>query len=90
MVQAVNRGSPIAKARDRHWTVNVRFVVDEVALGQEFLRVIRFLPSIPLHQNSTLFIYKLLLPEGQTGEAWGTFKNGSALDRKVFYLFFKS
>ena len=42
MVQAVKRGFPIAKARDRHWTVNVRFVFDEAAMGQVFLRVIRF------------------------------------------------
>jgi hypothetical protein len=43
-------------------SVHVRFVVDEVALGQIFLPVLRFPLSVPSHQCSVLiFICMLLL-----------------------------
>jgi hypothetical protein len=45
-------------------------MVVEVALGQVFILELHFL-SVSSHQFATLiFIYMLLLPEGQTGEAW--------------------
>jgi hypothetical protein len=51
--------------------VHVRFVVDKVTLGHVFLRLLRFSPvSIIPPLLRTLFIYTLLLSEGQTGEAW--------------------
>jgi hypothetical protein len=43
MAQAVSRRPPTAEARVRS-RVNVGFVVDKVALGQVFLRVLRFSP----------------------------------------------
>ena len=49
-------------------SVHVRFAVDEVALGQIFLPVLRFPLSVSFHRCSVL-IFMLLLPEGQTGEA---------------------
>jgi hypothetical protein len=42
MAQAVSRRPPTAEARVR--SVHVGFVVDKVALGQVFLRVLRFSP----------------------------------------------
>jgi len=51
----------------------VRFVVDEVALRQVFLRVVWFSLSVSLHESCLLiFISMLPFPEGQTGEAWKT------------------
>jgi len=51
--------------------VSLRFVVDEVALGQSFLRVLLFPLPISFHQYSILvFIYTLMLPERKTGGAW--------------------
>jgi hypothetical protein len=52
--------------------VSVSFVVDKVALGQVFL------VSVSFHHCSILiFIYVLLLPEGQTSEAWGPSKSSA-------------
>jgi hypothetical protein len=53
-------------------SVHVRFVVDKGALGQVFLQVLWIsLVSISPHQCAILIsIYMLLLPKGQTGEAW--------------------
>jgi hypothetical protein len=75
-------------------SVHVRFVVDKVTLGQVFLQVLRSSPVriIPpvLH---TVFIYMLLLPEGQTGKPWEpskkqcSFRHGGSLDRKVLSPF---
>jgi len=55
---------------------HVRFVVNKVALGQVFLRVVTpvSLLSVLFHQCSTLiFIYMLVLPEGQNGRSLVTF-----------------
>jgi len=46
----------------------VRFVVDRVGLGQGFLRELRFSPVTIIPPMLTLFIYTLLLPEGEIGE----------------------
>jgi hypothetical protein len=49
----------------------MRLVVYKVAPGQVFLSVLLFPLSVSFHQCSILiFIYMLLLLEGQTGEAW--------------------
>ena len=74
--------------------VHVRFVGDEVTLGQVFLPVLRFspviiIPSI-LHTNFRL----LLLLQGRRGKAWKaskkqrSFVNRGPLDGKVLPLFF--
>jgi hypothetical protein len=74
-------------------SVHVRFVVDKVALGQVFFRVLRFFPCVSFHQCSILTIYTLLLL-GQTGEAWKaskkqcSFGNRGPLDRKEVSLLF--
>jgi hypothetical protein len=44
MAQAVSRRPPIAEARVRSRVIHVGFVVDKVALGQVFPRVLRFSP----------------------------------------------
>ena len=49
-------------------SVDVRLIVDRVALGQGFLRELRFSPVNIIPPMLTLFIYTLLLPEAQTGE----------------------
>jgi hypothetical protein len=48
-----------------------------LALEQIFLRVIHFALSVSFHKNSIfVFIYTVLLSEGQTGDAWGKFQKG--------------
>jgi len=59
----------------------VKFVVDKAALGQVFLRVIRFLPVDIT--SPKVFIYTLLFPDGLTGEIWVTFIKGSVLSQIV-------
>ena len=44
MVQAVSRRPLTAKAPEHPSPIRVEFVVDKVALGQVFLRVLRFFP----------------------------------------------
>jgi hypothetical protein len=44
MAQAVSRRPPTAEARVRSGSVHMVFVVEKVALGQVFPRVIRFTP----------------------------------------------
>jgi len=74
-------------------TVSGRVVVEKVANGQVFLRVLRSFPvSIILLARHPIFIYMLLLAEGQTGEAWGpsikerSFTSIKTLDRKILSL----
>ena len=73
----------------------MRFVVDDLALGQVFLLAFCIPLTITFHQCFTLiFIHVLLLPEGQTGEALehsssqSSFGSPGPLDRKVFSLCF--
>jgi hypothetical protein len=44
MVQVVSRRPLTAEAQVRAWSIHVGFVVDKMALGQVFLRVLRFSP----------------------------------------------
>jgi hypothetical protein len=54
-----------------------------------YLRVPHFSLSVSLHQWSALIFIMLLLPEGQTGEAWEpsktqcSFVNRGTFDRKI-------
>jgi len=53
----------------------MRFLLVTVALEPVFLPVFLFPLSVSFHQCSTLiFIYLLLLLEGQTGEPWKSSK----------------
>jgi len=71
-------------------SVPLLFVVDKVALGQGFLRVLRLslVNIIPLVLRTHLYLYAAL--PWQTGEVWepskknsGLLENRGALDRKV-------
>jgi hypothetical protein len=49
-----------------------------MAMGQLLLRELRFFPvSVIPPMLHTLFIYMLLLPEGQTGEGWERSKSNT-------------
>ena len=52
--------------------VNRRYVVDKVALGQDFLKVPLF-PYIDIISSCTLILYLLLLSERQADEGWEPF-----------------
>jgi hypothetical protein len=52
MAQAVSRRPFTGEARVRAMLIHVGFVVDRVALGQVFLRVLRFPWSISFHRRS--------------------------------------
>ena len=54
-----------------HRSVHMRYFMDKLTLWQGFLPAILFPLPVPFHQCSTLiFIYMLLLPEGQKCQAW--------------------
>jgi hypothetical protein len=57
-------------AFDGRW-VHVRFAVDKMALRHKYLQVLRNSPvdTVP-PMLQIFFIYMLLLPNGQTAEAW--------------------
>ena len=69
-------------------SILVRFMVGRVALGQVSRRVIRFFLSSLRECAVLIFMYELLVPEGQTDEAWEPsrkyccFGNQGALDGK--------
>jgi len=72
----------------------VTFVVDNVAVGQVFSECMDFPLSVSLHHCLVLiFIYVLLLPEGQTGETREPsikqcfFGDWMAEDGKYFHTF---
>jgi ABC-type amino acid transport system permease subunit len=51
--------------------VHVRFLVHKMALGHIYLQVLRNSPvDIVPPMLQIIFIYMLLLPNGQTAEAW--------------------
>jgi hypothetical protein len=57
--------------RVRFQSVRVIFVVHKVALAQAFLRILLFFTVSIFRQCCLLIsIYKLLVPDGQMGEAW--------------------
>ena len=53
-------------------SVHVRFVVEKVSVGQVPVPVLLFPPvsTVPPLLHTHPVTYMLLLPEGQTGEAW--------------------
>lgn len=60
--------------------VNVRFVVEKLELGQEFLRALRFPPLLLLRQHAiSTFIYMLLLTERSTA------KPGNIIKKMTFW-----
>ena len=68
MVQAVSRRSVTAES-------GVQFEVNQCEMcdgkSDTFIRILLFSLSVTFHQRFTVFfIYMLLLPEGQMGEAW--------------------
>ena len=63
------------------------YVVNRLVLGRDFLRVFAFPLSVSFHKSSILiFIYMLLVRQGQMGEAWRP--TYQALDSKVGLLSF--
>ena len=78
---------------DLSWPVNVKCVVNNVALAQVFSELLGFSLSVSFHQCSIIiFTYMLLLPEKQRAEAWErsekqySLGNRGALVRKVLYF----
>ena len=74
--------------------VHVRFLVNEVSLGQVFHRVLAVTPATVIPICSVLiFIYMLVSPKGQSEEPWEPSENGHtsgkrrALDDSNFYGF---
>jgi len=58
--------------------VYVRFVADSVLIGQGIFPELLFPLSVSFHHCSTLiFIYMLLLAEGQTDAAWEPLKSNA-------------
>jgi len=70
-------------------SVKVTFVVENVVFEQGLFRYVGFLVSVLFHQCSVLiFIYMLLLPEGQTAKSGNLertvlCRKSGALGRKV-------
>jgi hypothetical protein len=74
-------------------SVQVRFVMGLVALGQVLLGVLRFPLSVSCQQCSVfILIYMILLPAGQTDEAMEAYRkqcssvNRVAFDRNVLSM----
>ena len=69
-------------------SVRVRFMVDEVAMGQYFYEYFRFPLSVTF--SVLISIHMMLLPDGQTGEDWELtnkqccFGNRREFDRNIF------
>jgi len=65
-------------------SVHVRFVVDVVVFGQDFLRIRRFCPfSYHSLNDPYIFIYTFLFQEGQTDEAWDPAKKRCSFRRRL-------
>jgi hypothetical protein len=63
----------------------VRFVVDKVAVGLIFLRVLQ-VPLLLSSRHWYILIYTLLLPEGQTGQAWAPFRSNALSEIGEFWI----
>ena len=98
MCPAVSLGLSPRRSGFDPGSVHVRLVVEDVALEQNFLRVLRFSPvSIIPNMVHTHLCLQQILPEGQTGRNLVTFEKPSALSeigvhwiRQYFRLFFFS
>ena len=89
MAQVCHRRSPVLS-----WQVNVKFMVNKVAVGQVLSELFGLSLSVTFHQCSIIiFNYMFLLPEKQRAEAWEpsekqcSLGNRGALDRKVISHF---
>jgi hypothetical protein len=69
MAQAVSRRPVSLQTGLDPSSVHVKHVLEQEAVGQNFLRVIHFLLSASFYQSSIL-----LLQEVQTGDAWDASK----------------
>jgi hypothetical protein len=59
-------------------------VVDFVAPGQIFLRLLGIYTSVLFHQGCIIaFVYKLLFPEGQVGDAWKPSKTNALSENSI-------
>jgi hypothetical protein len=68
-------------------SVHVRFVVDKVTWDRFLCQYFDFPPSLSFHQCSTLtFICMLLLPKGQTAEAWEPSQSNALSDVEELWL----
>ena len=63
----------------------MRFVVNKVAVGRVFLRVLQ-VPLLLSIRHWHLLICTLLLPEGQTDEAWAPFRNSAVSEIGAFWI----
>jgi hypothetical protein len=57
MARVANLRPLTTEARFAPGSFRVRFVMDKVALGQDYLRVLRFSPSISFHRGSILVLH---------------------------------
>jgi len=65
-------------------SVPVRFVVYKLAMEQLFLQDLGFVLSVSFHHCSIpIFVYMLLLPEGQMGEAWEPWRKQWSFGHRV-------
>jgi len=95
MVHEVSRRSFNSEAVFDTMPDHTRIVVVKVAIGQIFLRIIRYFLSISFHIFSILIIvYMFLLPEKTNGRTLGNFsekqlsyRNRGKLNRKVLPFF---
>jgi hypothetical protein len=77
MVQAVSRQTLTANARVRSHISHMGFVVDKVALGDFYLRVLRFCPIRIVPSGCTLFIHLFFLWLDSPIWAWASsFRRG--------------
>jgi hypothetical protein len=63
----------------------VRFVVDRVAVGQVFLRVLQVSLLLSI-RHWYLLIYTLLLLEGQAGQAWAPYRISALSEIAEFWM----
>jgi hypothetical protein len=96
LAQAVSRRAVTVEATVRSRSVHVRFVVEKVALGEDFLRILRFSPVRVIALMLTRSTYLHLDAACTTrkkGRSLGTFKKPccfgdcGAFDRKILSLF---
>jgi hypothetical protein len=82
MVRAVSRCPLTAEAQARSQDSPYQTCDGPSGTGTGFLPVLQFSPvsSLPFHQRSTpIFIYMLLLPDGQMNEVWKPSKKQRSL-----------
>ena len=80
MSQAVSRlpvtGCVTTETRVVSQVIPCEILVDKVAVGQVFLRVLQVLLLLSI-RHWYILIYTLLLPEGQMGQVWAPFRSNA-------------